>query len=527
MKKISFYSKALVRNLDDANLVEQDGINSAAFHFKPLLAFWPQPVYCFNDNANVTQKNNKTEAMIMKRNKLIENGIFLNYKKIDRRKISKLDEMSKFPQINKITLESVATTPVPLNIPKTPVQTNDHSFDKKDLNEKVAFFQISADEFIKACIKDKPFLYGLKKADRNNNYAMASHSPPILLFQGKYCIPNEISQKFFKRIHETAFSHATDAMVTLKYLHDQGFHMANNQVKKFINSCNTCAIKKHQTSKMVKHEPKKMEVANRPFKKVWLDIFYFEKHSFLLIKDDCTNFVIARNIPDKSSQTILKTLTDIFNLFGITPPSVRADAEHNFSFLKEHFKDFETSFAYRHQGNKAENASRCLKRMLRILSSEVDIESDPVASINSAVVLHNTIYKRHLKNSPVSLLYGASEEDLAQSFANREKQQNRDLNRSKVHTQKLEIDDIVLRKDHSNGNSVFNSTFYVIVELKSTFAILKEYGSDSAKTLKVSLNDLKLVTISDLFESKQEIETQKFKQIVKQKKRKEKRRKTD
>ena len=60
-----------------------------------------------------------------------------------------------------------------------------------------------------------------------------------------------------------------------------------------------------------------MEVANKPFKKVWLDIFYFEKHSFLLIKDDCTNFVIARNIPDKFSQTILKTLTDIFNLFGI------------------------------------------------------------------------------------------------------------------------------------------------------------------------------------------------------------------
>ena len=46
-----------------------------------------------------------------------------------------------------------------------------------------------------------------------------------------------------------------------------------------------------------------------------------------------------------------------------------------------------------------------------------------------------------------------------------------------------------------------------IIELKSTFAILKEYGSDSAKTLKVSLYDLKL-TISDLLESKQEIETQ-------------------
>ena len=97
LKKIAFYSKSLKHNLDDANLVEQDGINAASLHFAPIISYWPPGVFCYNDNLNVSDENRttKSHSMVCKKNKLVAKGIFLKYRRIPREKISLLDHLGK------------------------------------------------------------------------------------------------------------------------------------------------------------------------------------------------------------------------------------------------------------------------------------------------------------------------------------------------------------------------------------------------------------------------------------------------
>ena len=229
----------------------------------------------------------------------------------------------------------------------------------------------------------------------------------------------------------------------------------------------------------------------KPFNAAWLDIFYFEKLEFLIITDDCSNFIVTRELKSKFITAIHQTLEAVFNDFSIRPNFIGSDSEFNFDALKDHFPNYRKSFPYRHQGNKAENACRVLKRMIRLLATKFDVAFSLQKVVTEAVFLHNTNYKRHLKSAPVQLLYSSSEEELAQSYKSRLAQQERDFKKQQSKKfQKIEEDDIVIRRDHSpNTQQIFHPTFYVVKKLEATHAIICPYGSN--ETLKASLRDLK------------------------------------
>lgn len=523
LKKIGFYSKTLTHNLDDPNLVEQDGINAACEHFKPLLAFWPKKIIVYNDNQNVTQKRPRTEAMVHKKQKLVEKGIFLTYRKIERNKVNLLDEMGK---LNRIKVMELVEIPTEMAI-NSPEKVELIQPDLLNLKEKLIRFDIPIEIFIEACRKEKTYLIGLKKADRNSNFELTfAGKTPIVLFKGCIVIPAGISEKFFKKIHEEWYKHVPDGTVTECYLKEMGFHMPQKTLKKFIASCNHCAVRKFQNSRIASHENKSIQLDLKPFHTIWIDIFFLKKKEFLLIIDDTTNFIITRPLPNKSSEQINLSLEQIFNIFAIRPEKINPDAEHVFDFLKNSYSG-RTSFPYRHQGNKAENGCRSIKRLLRLL--DYDDETEIEKAISEATFLHNYVYKRHLDSSPVKLLYGSNEEDIATSFKKRTEQQQRDAKRGTRKVNHLEVDDFVLKRNHIGSNPYY-PTFYLVKEIGPTWAKILEYGEEKKEPQKISLRDLKIVFRNEESESqipnslekkktkKQETKTSKKQSLSKQRK---------
>lgn len=154
-------------------------------------------------------------------------------------------------------------------------------------------------------------------------------------------------QNFHKGINET-----------LRKLQQKYFWQSmRSDVENFIKSCETCN-KSKINRKNLDFPLVLTETPNRPFERINIDTFDFNRHSFLSIIDDFSKFVQVYHIEDKTGSTIKRKLAIYFQHFPI-PKRIHSDlgSEFNNNIIKDFCKLYGIKLTFSASDHPQSNAS--------------------------------------------------------------------------------------------------------------------------------------------------------------------------
>ena len=186
-----------------------------------------------------------------------------------------------------------------------------------------------------------------------------------LIYRGeRVVIPTALRKEMMKRIHSSHIGVEGCLRRARVSLYWPGM---DAQLKDYIQSCETCLATgaKQQKETMIAHD-----VKDRPWSKVGLDLFEFNKKNYLVTVDYFSNFVEVDRLEHTKSSDVIHKVKAHFARHGI-PDTVVSDNGPQFS--SEEFKSFSKKWGFTHvtssprypQSNGlAENAVKTVKRLM-------------------------------------------------------------------------------------------------------------------------------------------------------------------
>ena len=160
----------------------------------------------------------------------------------------------------------------------------------------------------------------------------------ILLHGTRLLIPSKLCLDILDRIHE--------GHMGIQKCHDRArmsvwWPGMGRQIKEMVESCPTCAVfRKQQIEPLMP-----TEMPERPFQKVGVDLFEFNKQTYLLIVDYFSRFPIVKLLSSTTSMDVINHLKSAFAQHGI-PQILLSDNGPQFSASQ--FKDFTKSWNINH-----------------------------------------------------------------------------------------------------------------------------------------------------------------------------------
>ncbi|KAG1132782.1 hypothetical protein G6F38_013275 [Rhizopus arrhizus] len=201
----------------------------------------------------------------------------------------------------------------------------------------------------------------------------------------------------------------------VKRLHNDGIHWPNliGDCIKFIKQCKDCM--KHNIEKRGFH-PLRSIYSYYPGDHYAIDLggpmhttSVYNNNYFMVIIDVCTRFCILRALPDKRSDTILRSLIDVFSTMGF-PTKLQSD--NGTEFKNSLSKDLADAMGYDHRfitplhpsaNGISERTVQSVKKLLAKATHGVGNDWDLyLPSIQLA--MNNRISKR-LNSTPFSLMF--------------------------------------------------------------------------------------------------------------------------
>ena len=161
----------------------------------------------------------------------------------------------------------------------------------------------------------------------------------LILRGPQMVIPRSLRGEMLERAHE---GHLGIVKTKAPVREVFGWPEVNNQIEQLVSSCETCARFQNQQHK----EPLlSIDLPQRPWEKIALDLFEFEGDNYILFMDYYLRFPEIRRLSSTRSAKVVSTMTEIFACHGI-PTEIVSDNEPQF-YVAE-FQQFAAQFSFRH-----------------------------------------------------------------------------------------------------------------------------------------------------------------------------------
>ena len=225
--------------------------------------------------------------------------------------------------------------------------------------------------------------------------------------------PKNENQQLLNEAHNQTGHYGAEQMV--KRLHNQGIHWPNliSDCIQYIRQCTDCM--KHNIAKKGYH-PLRSIYSYYPGDHYAIDLggpistsSTYNNNYFMVIIDVCTRFCIIKPLTDKKSDTIVRTLVDVFSIMGF-PTKLQSD--NGTEFKNSLTKALADAMGYDHRfitplhasaNGLSERFVQSVKKMLAKATNGVGNDWDThLPAIQLA--LNNRISKR-LNSSPFSLMF--------------------------------------------------------------------------------------------------------------------------
>jgi hypothetical protein len=140
----------------------------------------------------------------------------------------------------------------------------------------------------------------------------------LLYYGTRLVVPKSLRAFILRLLHETHLGSSKMNALVDRYYYWPAIH---SDIKNLISACDVC--QKYSRSN-IKYPLLSHEIPSIPFYKVAVDIAEFNRLNYLVLIDYYSRWIEVYQIVNKTSETVIKKLKDIFSRFGI-PQSIIAD----------------------------------------------------------------------------------------------------------------------------------------------------------------------------------------------------------
>lgn len=140
----------------------------------------------------------------------------------------------------------------------------------------------------------------------------------LIFMNDRLIVPKSLRLKFLNKLHEGHLG-----TTKIKQLSRSLYYWPSidSQIEALVKKCNVCQMYQINNTK----EPLLLhKIPDLPFSKIGVDIMEFRKSSYLVIYDYMSKWLDIKKLNNKSAQSVMNALIDIFSCFGV-PSEIVAD----------------------------------------------------------------------------------------------------------------------------------------------------------------------------------------------------------
>ena len=208
----------------------------------------------------------------------------------------------------------------------------------------------------------------------------------ILFFDGRLIVPLSMRSSMLSLVHEGHFGIDKTKHLARKSIYWPGM---NTEIEKLVSKCAVCnKFKRAQQKEPLMPHP----VPSRPWQKVGVDIFTWNKRDYLLVVDYFSRFPEVSLLVDKTAQSVVTELKSLFSRHGIPEELVADNMPFNSQRMHRfaeswNFTIITSSTRYPQSNGMAE---RCIQTIKKLLNKAKEAGTDPYIAM------------LHYRNTPLS-----------------------------------------------------------------------------------------------------------------------------
>ena len=186
----------------------------------------------------------------------------------------------------------------------------------------------------------------------------------LILKGTRIIIPEKLRQKSLKVLHA---SHQGIEKSLLRARDTVFWPGISKDIKETCIKCASCC---QFAAKQQKEPLQNVPEYLTPWSSLATDVFEYSGHSYLIVVDRFSKFIVVRELKDHSANTTIKAFLSIFREFGL-PVQIRSDRGSNYTsrefveFCRKLDIKLQYSSAEHHSSNPAERAVRTVKNIMK------------------------------------------------------------------------------------------------------------------------------------------------------------------
>lgn len=188
----------------------------------------------------------------------------------------------------------------------------------------------------------------------------------LLIFRDRIVIPTTLRSEMLSRLHE---SHQHISKTRERANGAIWWPGISKDIRTLVETCQVC-LQRRPTQREQPLRP--IPLPGRPWAQLGMDLFEFNRKSFLVVVDYYSRWIEMKQLTDTTSSTVINKLKAIFITFGI--PDILV-SDNGSQFVSQEFRDFaktwgfsqRTTNPYKSQENgMAERAVKTCKELLKV-----------------------------------------------------------------------------------------------------------------------------------------------------------------
>ena len=157
-------------------------------------------------------------------------------------------------------------------------------------------------------------------------------------FQGRFNIPSSIRKECLQALHQ---GHPSIVKMKLRAQSSMYWIGLNKEIENHVMRCEPCQTMSRSQQK----EPAiTMEIPNRPWQRLGVDIFFQGGKWYLLIADYYSKFLIIHSLPSLTSKDVISAVSSSISVFCI-PDEIISD--NGSQFVAKEYHDFAARYGFK------------------------------------------------------------------------------------------------------------------------------------------------------------------------------------